>query len=261
VLVVLGEVIGHSRNLGVDAGAPELLGSHVLARRRFHQGRPAEKDGSRPVHDHRLIAHRGNIGAAGGAHPHDRGKLGDPRGAQDRLVSEDAAEVIAIGKNLRLERQERSPAVDEIDAGKLVLQGDLLRSKVLLHGDGVVRPAFHGGVVRDDHARAPAHQAHAADDPPRGHGILVELVSGECADLEKRGAFVAELGDAIADEELPLLAVPSMGLLVPSPADGLELPLEVLVQEKVESAVLLVLRGAGRDLAANERHEAPCERK
>ena len=44
VLVVLGEVVGHAGEAGVDVGAAKLLGRDVLAGRRLHQRRAAQED-------------------------------------------------------------------------------------------------------------------------------------------------------------------------------------------------------------------------
>ena len=84
-----------------------------------------------------------------------------------RLVEEDAAEVIAIGEDLRLERQERASRVDQIDAGQAVLERDLLRADVLPDGHRIVRAALDGRVVGDDQDFAAGHAADAGDDAGR----------------------------------------------------------------------------------------------
>ncbi len=58
---------------------------------------------------------------------------GMPLGRQPRLVVEDAAEVLAVRKDLGLQRQEGAAGVDEIEAGQGVVERDLLRPEVLLH--------------------------------------------------------------------------------------------------------------------------------
>ena len=71
-----------------------------------------------------------------------------------RLVVEDAAEVLAVGEHVVLQRQERAAGVDEVDARQPVVQRDLLRAQVLLDRHRVVRAALDGGVVGDDHDAA-----------------------------------------------------------------------------------------------------------
>ena len=70
------------------------------------------------------------------------------------LVVEDAAEVLAVGEDLVLQRQEGAARVDEVDARQAVLEGDLLGAQVLLHRDRKVGAALHRGVVGDDHRLA-----------------------------------------------------------------------------------------------------------
>ena len=82
-----------------------------------------------------------------------------------RLVVEDPAEVVAVGEDLGLERQEGAARVDEVDARQVVLLRDLLRAQVLLHGQREVGASLHGRVVRDDHALLALDHADAGDDP------------------------------------------------------------------------------------------------
>ena len=96
-----------------------------------------------------------------------RGDLRDLRRGHPRLVVEDAAEVVAVGEDLVLHRQERAAGVDEVDAGQAVLEGDLLRAQVLLHRHRVVGAALDGGVVGDDHDVAAVHEADAGDEARR----------------------------------------------------------------------------------------------
>ena len=162
-----GVVVGDAGLAGVDVGAAELLGGHVLAGRRLHERRAADEDRAGAAHDHRLVAHRGHVGAAGGARAHHDRDLRDARGRHARLVVEDAAEVVAVREHLVLQRQERAARVDEVDAGQAVLLGDLLRAQVLLHGQREVRAALDRGVVRHDHALLTLDDADAGDDARR----------------------------------------------------------------------------------------------
>ena len=91
-----------------------------------------------------------------------------PCGRHRRLVVEDAAEVIAVGKHVDLVRQVGAARVDEVDAGQAVLARDVLRAQVLLHRQRVVGAALDGRVVADDHAFAAGHAADAGDDAGGG---------------------------------------------------------------------------------------------
>ena len=167
VLVVGGQVVGDAREPAVDVGAAQLLGGHLLACRGLHERRPAEEDRAGAAHDHRLVGHGRDVRAAGRARPHDEGDLGDPERRHARLVVEDAAEVLAVGEDVRLERQVRPAGVGQVDAGEPVLLGDLLGAQVLLHGEREVAPALHGRVVRDDDARAARRPGRRRSRCPR----------------------------------------------------------------------------------------------
>ena len=99
-----------------------------------------------------------------------RADLGDAQRADmRRLVVEDAAEVLAVGKDLVLQRQEGAAGVDQVDAGQAVLQGDLLGPQVLLDRQRVVGAALDRGVVGDDHHLPAVDLADAGDHARRRH--------------------------------------------------------------------------------------------
>ena len=152
--IVLGQIIGDAGFLGVHVGAAELFGADHFAGRGLHQRRPAEKDGALIAHDDGLVRHRRHIGAARGAGAHHHGDLRNAGGRQRRLIVEDAAEMLAVGKHLGLMRQVGAAGIDQIDAGQPVLARDLLRAQMLLHRHRIIGAAFDGGIVADDDAFA-----------------------------------------------------------------------------------------------------------
>ena len=160
-------MVGDAGAARVDVGAAELLGGHLLAGGRLHERRAADEDRAGAADDDRLVRHRRHVGAAGGARAHHDGDLRDALRGHAGLVVEDPAEVVAVGEDLVLERQERAARVDEVDARQVVLLGDLLRAEMLLHREREVRAALHRGVVRDDHARAALDDPDARDDARR----------------------------------------------------------------------------------------------
>ena len=183
-------MVGDAGAAGVNLGAAEVLRADDLAGRGLHQRRPAEKDGALVAHDDGLVGHRRHIGAARGARAHHHGDLGDARRREVRLVVEDAAEMVAVGKHLGLARQVGAAGIDEIDAGQPVLERDLLGAQVLLHRHRKVGAAFDGGVVGDDHAFAALDAADAGDQAGAVDRILVHAVGGERRQLEKRRAGI-----------------------------------------------------------------------
>ena len=120
----------------------------------FTSGGPPRKIVPWSRDDDGLVGHRRHVRAAGGAAAEDGGDLRDALRAHGRLVEEDPAEVVAVGEDLVLARQEGAAGVDEVDARQPVLQGHLLRAQVLLHRHRVVGAALDGGVVGDDDALA-----------------------------------------------------------------------------------------------------------
>jgi len=207
VAVVERVVVGDPGVAGVDVGAAELLGGHDLAGGGLHERRPPEEDGALPLDDDRLVAHRRDVGAARGARPEDHGDLRDVQGRQPRLVVEDAAEVVAVGEDLVLHRQERAAGVDEVDARQVVLEGDLLGAEVLLHRQREVGPALNRGVVGDDHALGAVDEADAGDDAGGRCLAVVHAVRREPAELEERRARIEQQLDALAREELAELVL------------------------------------------------------
>ena len=77
MLVILGEMIDHARLARMEVAAAQILGADLLARRGLHQRRAGEEDRALVADDDALVAHRRDIGAAGGAAAHHAGDLGD----------------------------------------------------------------------------------------------------------------------------------------------------------------------------------------
>ena len=198
VLVGGRVVVGHAGEPRVDVGATKLLGGHVLAGRGFHERWAADEDRPGALDDDRLVAHRGDIRAARGAGAHHRGDLRDPGGGHPRLVEEDSAEVVAVGEDLRLEREERPARIDQVEARQTVLLGDLLRAQVLLHRQREIRSAFHGRVVGDDHALAALDDPDPCDDPRGRRLAVVQLPGRQRRKLQERRVRVDEQVDPLA---------------------------------------------------------------
>ena len=255
VLVRRRVVVGDAGAPRVHVCAAELLRRHVLPGRSLHERRAADEDRSRAAHDHRLVAHRRHVGAAGGARAHHDGDLRDPLRRHLRLVEEDAAEVLAVGEHLRLQGQERAARVDEVEARQAVLRCDLLRAQVLLHREREVRAALDGRVVRDDHALAPLDDADAGDDPGARRVAVVEIPGGERVQLEERRAGIDEPVDPLPRGQLAAGAV-ALHRLLAAAARDLRGALAQLGDERLHAlAAARELLGA-LDLRGQHRHRA-----
>ena len=196
----------------MDVCTTQLLSGHFLARGRLHEGRAAEEDRAGALDDHGLVAHRRHVRAAGGARSHDHRDLRDSLGRHASLVEEDAAEVVAVGEDLVLEREKGAARIDEVDAGQAVLFRDLLGTQVLLDGERVIGSALDGGVVRDDHALPTLDGPDAADDSGAGSIAVVEVPRGERVQLEERRTRVEQAVDPLPGCKLPPSPVALDGL-------------------------------------------------
>ena len=136
--------------------------------------------------------------------------------------------MVAVGKDVRLQRQERAARVHQVDARQPVLERDLLGPQVLLDGDGVVGAALDRGVVRHDDAGRALDPADAGDHPGSRRVVVVQAVRGERAQLEERRPGIEEAIDAVADRQLAAFPVAGDGPLVAAGAtvrkDGLARP-------------------------------------
>ena len=168
----------------------------------FTKRRAGEENGALILDDDGLVRHRRHIGAARRAGTHHHRDLRNAQGGHVGLVVEDPAEVLAIGKDVVLVGQVGPARVDQVDAGQAVLLRDLLRAQMLLDGDGIVGAALHGGVVRHDHALAPADTADAGDDAGRRHLAVVHPPRGELRQLQKGRADVQQVAHALARQQL-----------------------------------------------------------
>src|SRR3546814_7623018 len=56
---------------------------------------------------------------------------------------EDAAEMLAVGKNLRLIRQVRPTRINQINAWQPIFRRDFLRAQVLFDRQRIIGAAFH----------------------------------------------------------------------------------------------------------------------
>ena len=182
--------------------AAQILGGDLLAGCRLHQWRASQKDRAIAAHDHRLVAHRRDVGAARRTGPHDGRDLRDALGRHLRLVVEDAAKVLAVGEDIGLKWQKRAAGIHQVDAGQAVLLGDLLRAQMLLDGHREVGPTLDCRVIGDDDALLPLDDADAGHDARRGRLVVVHAVRRQRIDLQKRRLWIAEQLDPLAGQQL-----------------------------------------------------------
>jgi len=107
--IIVGEMVHHARLPRVHVAATECLRVHAFPGSCLHERRSAEEDRALLAHDDGLIAHGRDIRAARRAGAHHDCELRDAAGRQLRLVVEDAPEMLAVGKDVVLPRQNAPP--------------------------------------------------------------------------------------------------------------------------------------------------------
>ena len=196
-------------------GAAERLVVALLAGRHLDQGWAAEEDLGLLLDHHGVVAHAGDVGAAG------RGVAKDQR--DRRLLARAGAGDVAEGlaardEDLLLRGQVGTTGLHERDRRQAVLLGDLCGAEGLLDRPRVAGAALDRGVVGGDDALDALDHADAGDDArPDGE---VGAPAGERAELEEGAAGVDEQLDALARQQLPA-AVVALDVLLPAAGDRL----------------------------------------
>ena len=253
-------MVAHAAKPRVHVAAAQFLGADFLAGGRAHQRRPAKENRALLAHDDVLVAHRRHVGAARRARSHHRRHLRNSRGRHPRHVVEDAPEVLAVGKDLRLQRQERAARVDQVHARKMVLQRDFLRAQMLLDRHRIVGAALDGRVVGHHHDLAALQPPDAGDDPGAGRLVLVHPPRGERRQLHERALRIEQLPDAVAHQQLAALQMAAAGLLGAALAHALDRLAQLFDRRLHQREILPVLRARGVDAALDSFHRRPLSR-
>jgi len=246
----------------MDVGAAQFLGADDLAGRGLDQRRTAEKDRPLLLHDDGLVRHRRLVGAAGGAGAHDHGDLRDAERRHVGLVVEDAAEMVAVGKDLVLGRQVAAAGIDQIEAGQTVLDRDFLGPDVLLDRDRVIAAALHRGVVADDDAFPARDPPDPGNDPGRRHVAAIHAVGGELAEFQEGRTGIGQGAHPVPRQQLAARQMAFAGAFRPAPLDRGHGFAQVGDQRPVVRVVRAELRGSGVEVGTDNRHSAgPARRR
>ena len=242
-VIGLAEIDG-AADLRVHFCAAEFFGGSFLADGGLHQRGTGEEEAGAFGHQD-VIAHDREIRAAGDAHAHDGGDLRDAHGAHDRVVAENAAEIVSVGEDVFLQRKKNAGGVDEINCGDAIFDGDILRANYFFRGHGEEGAGFYGGVVGDEHERAAADAGQAGDCACAGRAapFFVHFPGGVDAKLEELGAGVDEFLYAFAGGEAAFFVLGFDGLCAAADADFLFLIFEL--GEEVDDVTVVLLGGGG----------------
>jgi hypothetical protein len=153
--------------------------------------------------------------------------------------------MLAVWKHVGLQRQKRAARVNQVDTGKAVLKGDVLRPQMLLDADGVVGAALDRRIVRNDDHLAAGDAGDGGNQARSGRLVVVHVPGGQRRELEQRRARIDQTFDSLADRELPLLPVPLKGAHSTPLARGCH-PRPQLLHEPRHARVVLDELGIGR---------------
>ena len=153
------------------------------------------------------VAEHGKIAASRHAVAHDRGDLHDPLGGDHRVITEDASEVIGIGKDVFLQRQENPGGIYKIKQRQPRPLGDHLGPDGLLAGHGKKCPGFHRRVVGNDHAQLAANGGYRRDNARGGRPaiFLVHVPARIHTALKLPQAGIDELFDTLPGGETTMM--------------------------------------------------------
>ncbi len=157
--LVAGQVVAHAADGAVHFGPTQGFVVHHFIGGHFHQGRSGQEDLGLILDEDGVIAHAGHIGPAGCAVAKDHGDGGHTGlGAAGDLAEAGPAVV----EDALLLGQVGTGRLHQVDAGQLILEGDLAQAETLLQGGVIYRSALVGTHIADAHAQATAHQPDAA---------------------------------------------------------------------------------------------------
>ncbi len=217
--IVVRIVIGHTRHPRMDVGATQFFRADDLAGGGFHQRRAGQENRALVPDDDRFVSHGGHIGSAGGARSHHAGDLRDAQRRHVRLVVENAAEVVAIGKDLVPGRQIGAAGIDQVNARQVILLRNLLRAQMLFYRHRKICPALDRRVIGNHHALAPRHAPHSGHDAGRGHLVVVHVPGRELRQFQERRADVEQATHAFAWQQLAATDMLFPGRFAPAFAD------------------------------------------
>ncbi len=245
--------IDRAADFRVHFRAAQFFGGNFLSDCRLHQRRPREKE-SRTFRHQDVIAHHGQIRAARDAHSHDGRDLGNAHGAHDGVVAEHAAEIVGVGEDVFLQRQENASGIDQVNRGNMIVDGNILRANHFFRREREESPGFHRRVVGDDHHQTPADSPEAGDRARgrRAAPLLVHFVRGVNSQLEKRSVRIDQLGDALARGQAALLVLRFDGLRAAALLNRGFLVLDFREQVHHAAGILLEVGRVSVDLGFND---------
>src|SRR6266581_2445685 len=95
-------VISDSGDAAMNISAAQIFGTYLFPSCSFHQRWASQENSAISSHNHRFIAHGGNIGSSGCTRTHHCCNLRDTLARHTRLIVEDASKVVTIWEDISL---------------------------------------------------------------------------------------------------------------------------------------------------------------
>ncbi len=204
--------VGHPGDLGVDVGPADLLVGEVLAHRRPHQVRPAQRHRGRPPHHRHEVGEGGDVGGAGRARTEHHRHHGD-HAAHRHLLPEQRPGESECRADRLLDAGpggvEQPHHWDALAHRHVAHPGDLLLA------DGAHRAAHDGEVVGSDRHPPAVHFPDPGHDPVGCQVAIAERrvhVVGQPAVLDER-PLVAQQVEPLPHRQLALTVLTGHPLL------------------------------------------------
>ncbi len=138
---------------------------------------------------------------------HDGRDLRDAHRGHDCVIAKHASEIVGVGEDIFLQRQEHAGRIDQINRRNVILDRNVLRADDLLRRHGKERPGFDRGVIHDQHEQSSVYASQSRDHTRRRRAapLFVHLVCGIEPQFEELGVTVDQQRDALARGQ-PLFA-------------------------------------------------------
>ena len=208
----------------------QCLGIDHFASGRLDQRRSPKKNCPLVFDDDRLVAHRRYVCTAGSAGPENGRYLWNALGRKTGLVVENSAEMLAIGEDFVLHRQEGTTRIDQVNARQVILFSNFLGAQVFLDGKRVIGTALDGRIIGDNHAIDVADLPDARYEACGWHFVVIETVSRELSDLEERRATINDRTNSIAWQQFASRQMPVAGAFTATCRDLLTYLFEIFRQ-------------------------------
>ena len=159
-----------------------------------------------------------------------------------------------VREDLVLQREVGPARIDQVDAGKSVLEGDLLGAEMLAHRERVIGAPLDRGVIGHEHALLAFDPSDSGDDARGGKVVVVHLVGGERRELQPGTSGIEHPVDPIANQELLAREMLAAGFERPAFADRLEPREELVALPEVKGPIGLELRIGWIDPGGKDVH-------